>query len=194
MDGMRMFNVFDAEMTFDPADPKGYRAGSHRFGPKIGASRLGATVYELPPGEALCPYHYESEEEWLLVLQGQVTLRHPEGDDVLGPGDITPFPVGPAGAAKTTPHSGAPPPPAPRSGRRARKRRPTTATRPCAWSCSRRPTRSATASTPTRTRSPSGATPATSATTPSACAVARRCRTTTARPESRGTPTRARRP
>jgi uncharacterized cupin superfamily protein len=99
---MHKFNVFDAEMTFDPSDPEPYRAGSHRFGPKIGASRLGATVYELPPGQALCPYHYESEEEWLLVLEGQVTLRHPEGEDVLGPGDITAFPTGPAGAHKTT--------------------------------------------------------------------------------------------
>jgi uncharacterized cupin superfamily protein len=99
---MRKFNVFDAEMEYDDKDPEPYKAGGHRFGPKIGARRIGATVYELPPGQALCPYHYESEEEWLLVLQGEVTLRHPEGEDVLGPGDITAFPVGPAGAHKTT--------------------------------------------------------------------------------------------
>jgi uncharacterized cupin superfamily protein len=99
---MRKFNVFDAEIQYDDADPEPYKAGGNRFGPKIGASRMGATVYELPPGQALCPYHYESEEEWLLVLQGEVTLRHPEGEDVLGPGDITAFPVGAAGAHKTT--------------------------------------------------------------------------------------------
>jgi uncharacterized cupin superfamily protein len=101
---MRSFNVFAAEFSYDDADPDGYRAGARRFGPDIGAGRMGATVYELPPGQALCPYHYESEEEWLLVLQGQLTLRHPDGDDVLGPGDITAFPVGPAGAHKTTNH------------------------------------------------------------------------------------------
>jgi uncharacterized cupin superfamily protein len=89
-------------MTYDDSDPEPYKAGGSRFGPQIGATRMGATVYELPPGQALCPYHYESEEEWLLVLQGEVTLRHPEGEDVLGPGDITAFPVGPAGAHKTT--------------------------------------------------------------------------------------------
>ena len=99
---MRKINVFDAPAEYDSSDPEGYRAGGHRFGPKIGAARMGATVYELPPGQALCPYHYESEEEWLLVLQGELTLRHPEGEDVLGPGDITAFPVGPAGAHKTT--------------------------------------------------------------------------------------------
>jgi uncharacterized cupin superfamily protein len=99
---MRKFNVFNAEMSYDDTDPEPYKAGANRFGSKIGAGRMGATVYELPPGQALCPYHYESEEEWLLVLQGEVTLRHPEGEDVLGPGDITAFPVGPAGAHKTT--------------------------------------------------------------------------------------------
>lgn len=99
---MRTFNIFDAPMSYDATDPEGYRAGSNRFGPEIGASRIGATVYELPPGESLCPYHYESEEEWLLVLQGRLTVRHPAGEDVLGPGDITAFPVGPDGAHKTT--------------------------------------------------------------------------------------------
>ena len=99
---MLTFNVFDAPISYDPSAPASYGAGMNRFGPKIGASRIGATVYELPPGQSLCPYHYESEEEWVLVLQGQVTVRHPAGEDVLGPGDVTAFPVGPAGAHKTT--------------------------------------------------------------------------------------------
>jgi uncharacterized cupin superfamily protein len=99
---MQIFNVLTAETSFDASDPEPYRSGGARFGPSIGARRMGATVYEIPPGQALCPYHYESEEEWLLVLQGEVTLRHPEGEDVLGPGDVTAFPVGPAGAHKTT--------------------------------------------------------------------------------------------
>jgi uncharacterized cupin superfamily protein len=99
---MHKINVFNAPVTYDKADPAGYAGGANRFGASIGATRLGASVYELPPGEALCPYHYESEEEWLLVLEGQLTLRHPDGEDVLGPGDITAFPTGPAGAHKTT--------------------------------------------------------------------------------------------
>ena len=74
---MHKFNVLDAPVSYDPSDPEPYGAGANRFGPKIGASRIGATVYELPPGQSLCPYHYESEEEWLLVLEGNVTLRHP---------------------------------------------------------------------------------------------------------------------
>ena len=53
-----------------------------RFGPLLGAEQLGATVYELPPGQAICPYHYEyAEEEWLLVLEGRPTLRRPDGEE-----------------------------------------------------------------------------------------------------------------
>jgi uncharacterized cupin superfamily protein len=99
---MKHFNIFDAEFEYDDADPEGYRSGSHQFGPKTDGTRVGATVYELPPGQALCPYHYETEEEWLLLLQGELTVRHPDGEDVLRPGDVVAFPVGPAGAHKTT--------------------------------------------------------------------------------------------
>ena len=62
-------------------------------------STTGMSVYELPPGQAICPYHYENpEEEWLLVLEGRPTLRHPGGEDVLEPWDVVFFPSGPAGA------------------------------------------------------------------------------------------------
>lgn len=47
------------------------------------------SVYALPPGQAICPYHYENpEEEWLLVLDGRPTLRHPGGEDELQPWDV----------------------------------------------------------------------------------------------------------
>jgi uncharacterized cupin superfamily protein len=58
-------------------------------------------VYELPPGQSVCPYHYEyPDEEWLVVLQGRVTVRHPNGEDELGEGDVVCFPQGPDGAHK----------------------------------------------------------------------------------------------
>jgi uncharacterized cupin superfamily protein len=45
------------------------------------------------------PYHYEDpEEEWLLVVSGTPTLRHPGGEDRLEPWDVVFFPSGPAGA------------------------------------------------------------------------------------------------
>ncbi|MGH2920601.1 MAG: cupin domain-containing protein, partial [Gaiellaceae bacterium] len=50
-----------------------------------------------------CPYHYEyGNEEWLLVLSGTLTVRHPDGETELGSGDLASFLEGPAGAHKLT--------------------------------------------------------------------------------------------
>jgi uncharacterized cupin superfamily protein len=96
---MRRFNLTAAEPEYDDSDPEGYRAGLDRFGPKIGATQLGASVYELPTGQSICPYHYEyPEEEWLLVLSGRPTLRTPDGMQPLEPWDVAFFPTGPDGA------------------------------------------------------------------------------------------------
>jgi uncharacterized cupin superfamily protein len=57
-------------------------------------------AFEIPPGESLCPYHYEYEEEWLVVLDGAVVVRTPDGEQTLERGEIVSFPVGPAGAHK----------------------------------------------------------------------------------------------
>ena len=54
---MRRANIEDPEFEYDPEDAEGFRAGMFRPAPDLGASMLGASVYELPPGEALCPYH-----------------------------------------------------------------------------------------------------------------------------------------
>ena len=62
-------NIENPEFSYDAEDPDGFRAGMYRMGPSLGAQRTGTSVYELAPGQAICPYHYEyAEEEWLLVL------------------------------------------------------------------------------------------------------------------------------
>jgi len=92
-------NLFDVEPGHDEADPPGYRCGSAKLGPELGAQQLGLTVYELAPGQSICPYHYETgEEEWLIVLLGLATLRTPEGEQELSPWDCTFFPAGEDGA------------------------------------------------------------------------------------------------
>ena len=73
-----------------------------RFGESLGAERVGTTLYELPPGEAVCPYHYEhSAEEWLLVLEGTPTLREPDGEHRLEPMDVRSLRPAPAGRTKS---------------------------------------------------------------------------------------------
>ena len=92
-------NLDEAGFEYDPEDPEGFRAGLYRPGPGVGAARTGVSVYELPPGQAICPYHYEyAEEEWLLVLDGRVEVRRPEGTELLGPRQLAFFAVGPEGA------------------------------------------------------------------------------------------------
>jgi uncharacterized cupin superfamily protein len=90
-----------AAITCDPRPqlPDGFRRNSARVGALLGAARTGLSVYELPPGQAVSPYHYEDpQEEWLLVVSGTPTLRHPGGEDRLEPWDVVFFPSGPAGA------------------------------------------------------------------------------------------------
>jgi uncharacterized cupin superfamily protein len=68
----RRVNIASPEFKSSPDNPEGFRPRSARLGGLVGASNTGMTVYELPPGQAICPYHYENpEEEWLLVLDGR---------------------------------------------------------------------------------------------------------------------------
>jgi uncharacterized cupin superfamily protein len=95
-------NLFGAEFEYDKGDPDGFRSGVARVGQAAGGEELAVKLCELPPGEALCPYHYEYVEEWLLVLEGNVVVRVPDGEERLECGDLMSFPAGPAGAHKVT--------------------------------------------------------------------------------------------
>ena len=96
---MQTFNLFTAEDWESENDRDGYRHKVTAFGKRLGASLLGGSLYEVPPGENTWPYHYEQGcEEWLLVVGGKPTLRSPDGEQELEPGDVAVFPEGPAGA------------------------------------------------------------------------------------------------
>ena len=95
---MRAFNLFDGELDLS-RDRPGFSWRRAMVGQQIGAERLGASLYELAPGERTFPYHYEyGVEEWLLVVAGRPTLRDPEGEHELRPGDVVCFREGPDGA------------------------------------------------------------------------------------------------
>lgn len=105
---MLRYNVNEPELVDDADDPEGFHTAYDRFGKRIGGAKLGATLYLVRPGQHLCPYHYEyPEEEWLLVLAGRPTLRHPQGEAELREGDIVAFPEGPEGAHQVTNHTDA---------------------------------------------------------------------------------------
>ena len=96
-------NLFSVDVQKDADDPDGYHTSYARVGPLIGAKELGLSVYELPPGQSICPYHYEiGFEEWLIVLSGRPTLRDPDGEQELRAWDCVFFPDGPDGAHKVT--------------------------------------------------------------------------------------------
>jgi uncharacterized cupin superfamily protein len=99
---MQRLNIFDAQYQHDEDDPDGYRSGYVKLAPEIGAKTMAGTIYDLPPGNSNCPFHYESDEEWLLVLEGTLTVRHADGEDELTRGDLVCFPAGPDGVHKLT--------------------------------------------------------------------------------------------
>jgi uncharacterized cupin superfamily protein len=91
-------NLFGEDWE-DGRDRPGWQWKRLPVGQRLGASRIGASLYEVAPGQRTFPYHYEyGNEEWLIAVSGHPTLRTPDGERVLEPGDVVVFPEGPEGA------------------------------------------------------------------------------------------------
>jgi uncharacterized cupin superfamily protein len=104
---LSVVNLFELELPKDEDDAPGYELNYARVAPLVGGEQLGLTVYELAPGQSICPYHYEQgDEEWLIALVGRPTLRTPEGERELEPWDCVFFPTGEDGAHKVTNRTG----------------------------------------------------------------------------------------
>lgn len=79
--------------------PAGFRARRARIGYELGSERIGASLWQLPAGEAAYPYHFHySDEEIVIVLEGRPSLRTPQGTRVLQPGEAVRFALGEDGA------------------------------------------------------------------------------------------------
>lgn len=74
----------------------------------VGSKAMAMYIYDIGPGSGACPYHYEHVEEWLLVVDGAVTVRTPDGELTLERGELACFPAGPDGAHKVMNRSDAP--------------------------------------------------------------------------------------
>jgi uncharacterized cupin superfamily protein len=60
--------------------------------------RLGASLYELGPGNFMIYHAHHGSEELLVVLRGRPTLRTPDGERQLEEGAVVHFPPGREGA------------------------------------------------------------------------------------------------
>ena len=74
----------------------------------VGSTATLMFIYDVAPGERQCPYHFEFEEEWLLVVEGTLVLRAPDGERTVERGDVVCFPAGPAGAHQLINRSASP--------------------------------------------------------------------------------------
>jgi uncharacterized cupin superfamily protein len=95
---METLNIFNAENLEGRVDVA--RA--------VGSTATLMFIYDLAPGEGSSPYHYEYDEEWLLVVDGTIVVRAPDGEHTLERGDLVRFPPGPAGAHKVMNRSESP--------------------------------------------------------------------------------------
>ncbi len=93
-----MANIY-RPMFEDGERPAGFRSRRARVGYELGSDLIGCSVWEIPPGEAAYPYHYHyGDEELVIVIRGQPTLRTPEGTRELDQGEVAHFPLGEHGA------------------------------------------------------------------------------------------------
>jgi len=85
---METVNIFSAEN----------REGRVNVARAVGSTATLMFIYDVAPGERQCPYHYEFEEEWLLVVDGTLVLRTPDGEHTVERGDVVCLAAGPTGA------------------------------------------------------------------------------------------------
>jgi uncharacterized cupin superfamily protein len=93
---MRRLNFLDDEPWDEVHDAE--RTRVRWFGHPFEADMLGASLTELLPGAPGAPLHmHYGAEEMFFVLAGTPTVRTPEGEETLAPGDVVYFSEGRAG-------------------------------------------------------------------------------------------------
>jgi uncharacterized cupin superfamily protein len=95
-------NIFDPAFDLGRDDPP-YRWRRAFVGRQAGAQRLGASLFEVEPGAATFPLHaHFHNEELMVVIEGEPTLRTLDGTRRLATGEVVAFPAGRAGAHELT--------------------------------------------------------------------------------------------
>jgi uncharacterized cupin superfamily protein len=89
-----MANVFHPEWDAERDEPP-FRWRRARLGRQAGSEDLGASLFELAPGDATFPLHvHHANEELIVVLGGRPTLRTLTGERVLEEGEVVACPAG----------------------------------------------------------------------------------------------------
>src|SRR5947208_3230276 len=95
---MKIFNL-NADEWDRTEEREGWRFKDGWVGAHTDAELIGASMYEVEPGNKQGPFHtHHANEEWAIVLRGEPTLRTHEGEQQLRQGDVVAFPRGKEGA------------------------------------------------------------------------------------------------
>jgi uncharacterized cupin superfamily protein len=91
-------NLFDSDLD-ERSDHDGFRVRGSSVGERAGSKCLGASLYEIDPGDTAYPYHWHvANEELLLLISGTLELRGPDGTRTVEAGEVVAFPRGERGA------------------------------------------------------------------------------------------------
>jgi uncharacterized cupin superfamily protein len=91
-------NVFEPKWDAEQDKPP-FTWRRSRIGRQAGTEKLGASLFEVPPGASSFPLHvHYANEELIVVLAGRPILRTIDGERELLPGDVVACPTGPGGA------------------------------------------------------------------------------------------------
>lgn len=91
-------NVVHPDEVTPRAGPTSGRLRSQGWalGRAAGSTKIGCTLWEVAPGCAAFPFHWHAaNEEALIVISGQGSLRIGDDEVTVGPGDYLAFPPGP---------------------------------------------------------------------------------------------------
>src|SRR5947208_3441085 len=82
----------------DPRETMADGIRAVRVAERAGAEHLGASLYEVQPGEEMVFHYHVQREELLIVLRGRLSLRSAIGWEELPEGEVVAFPRGECGA------------------------------------------------------------------------------------------------
>jgi uncharacterized cupin superfamily protein len=91
-------NIFEPEWDAEQDRPP-FTWRRAKLGKQARAEKLGASLFELPPGASSFPLHiHHANEELIVVLSGRPTLRGVDSERELEPGEVVACPTGRTGA------------------------------------------------------------------------------------------------